>query len=100
MIEMCSPPGYERSGYGPLVNMKASEMREKIKAAGLGCESCHYQFRELKESLDDRIGYAKELGLMQMVLSSFGLPQTATSASYSSIAVRLISPMRSMRSRE
>src|SRR5688572_11476533 len=68
-IEMCSPPGYERSGYGPLVNMKASEMREKIKAAGLGCESCHYTFRELKESLNDRIAYAKELGLKQMVLS-------------------------------
>ena len=78
MIEMCSPPGYERSGYGSLVNMKASEMRQKIKAAGLGCESCHYQFRELKESLDDRIAFAKELGLKQMVLSTFGLRQDAS----------------------
>jgi sugar phosphate isomerase/epimerase len=89
MIEMCSPPGYERSGYGPLVNMKASELREKIKAAGLGCESCHYQFRELKESLDDRIGYAKELGLKQMVLASFGLPQTATLADWARAAGEL-----------
>lgn len=89
MIEMCSPPGYERSGYGSLVNMKAAEMRQKIKAAGLGCESCHYQFRELKESLDDRIGYAKELGLKQMVLSTFGLPQNASMADWARAAGEL-----------
>jgi sugar phosphate isomerase/epimerase len=88
-IEMCSPPGYERSGYGPLVNMKASEMREKIKAAGLGCESCHYQFRELKENLDDRIAFAKELGLKQMVLASFGVPQTATLSDWARVAGEL-----------
>ena len=40
-IEMCSPPGYERSGYGPLVGMKASEMRKIIESTGLGCVSCH-----------------------------------------------------------
>src|SRR5258706_9639602 len=36
MIEMCSPPGYEKSGYGSLVGMKASEMRRIIHDAGLG----------------------------------------------------------------
>lgn len=81
-IEMCSPPGYEKSGYGSLVNMKASEMRQIIRDAGLGCESCHYQFKELKESLDDRIAFAKELGLKQMVLSTFGLRQDATMADW------------------
>jgi sugar phosphate isomerase/epimerase len=81
-IEMCSPPGYEKSGYGPLVGMKASDMRQKIKAAGLGCESCHYQFREMKESLDDRIAFAKELGLKQMIISTFGLRQDATMADW------------------
>ena len=72
-IEMCSPPGYDRAGYGPLAGMKASEMRQRIHDAGMGCESCHYQFRELKESLDDRIAFAKELGLKQMVVSTFSL---------------------------
>jgi sugar phosphate isomerase/epimerase len=81
-IEMCSPPGYEKSGYGSLVNMKASEMRRIIQDAGLGCESCHYQFRELKENLDDRIAFAKELGLKQMVLSTFGLRQDAGMADW------------------
>src|SRR5260370_13781131 len=82
MIEMCSPPGYEKSGYGPLVGMKAPEMRKIIHDAGLGCESCHYQFRELKENLDDRIAFAKELGLKQMILSTFGLRQDATMADW------------------
>ena len=77
MIEMCSPPGYEKSGYGPLVGMKAAEMRKIIHDAGLGCESCHYQFRELKENLDERIAFAKELGLKQMVLSTFSLHKDA-----------------------
>jgi sugar phosphate isomerase/epimerase len=77
-IEMCSPPGYERSGFGALVGMKASEMRRIIQDAGLRCESSHYQFRELKESLDDRIAYAKELGLTQMVASTLGVRREAT----------------------
>ena len=73
-IEMCSPPGYKAIGYGPLVNMKASELRDAIHAAGLGCESCHYGFNELKNNLDDRIAYAKELGLKQMVLATLDCP--------------------------
>jgi sugar phosphate isomerase/epimerase len=88
-IEMCSPPGYVGSGFGPLVNLKASEMRQKIQAAGLRCESCHYQFRELKESLDERIAFAKELGLKQMVLSTFGLRQDAGLADYAKAAGEL-----------
>ena len=82
MIEMCSPPGYEKSGYGSRVNMKAADMRKTIHDAGLGCESCHYQFKEMKENLDDRIAFAKELGLKQMILSTFGLRQDATMADW------------------
>jgi sugar phosphate isomerase/epimerase len=81
-VEMCSPPGYERSGFAPLVKMKAAEMRKVINDAGLRCESCHYQFRELKENLDDRIAFAKELGLKQMVLSTFGLKPDAAMADW------------------
>lgn len=77
-IEMCSPPGYERYGFGPLASLKASEMRAKIQAAGLKCESCHYGFTELKEHLDERAAYAQELGLKQMIISTFALPKNAT----------------------
>ena len=88
-IEMCSPPGYAKGGFGPLVDMKASRMREVINAAGLRCESCHYGFREFKESLDDRIAYAKELGLKQMILSSFGLRKGAGIADWMQAADEL-----------
>jgi sugar phosphate isomerase/epimerase len=76
-IEMCSPPSYSDSGFGPLASMPAAALREKIHAAGLGCESCHFGFDELKESLDARMAWAKELGLTQMIISSFDLPRTA-----------------------
>ena len=87
--EMCSPPGYANAGYGSLVNMKAPEMRRIIEGVGLRCESCHYQFRELKENLDDRIAFAKELGLKQMVLSTFGLPESATMSDWAKAADEL-----------
>lgn len=77
-IEMCSPPGYQQFGFGLLAGMKASQMREKIHAAGLNCESCHYGFTELKEHLDERLAYAKELGLKQMIIATFALPKNAT----------------------
>jgi sugar phosphate isomerase/epimerase len=88
-IEMCSPPGYAKSGFGPLADMKAPELRDKIRAAGLGCESCHYQFRELKENLDERIAFAKELGLKQMILSTFGLRPDAKMEDWMQAAAEL-----------
>ncbi|HEY3442053.1 MAG TPA: TIM barrel protein [Paludibaculum sp.] len=77
-VEMCSPPGYVSSGFGPLTKMSAAEMKQIIGAAGLRCESCHYGFKEMKENLDERIAFARELGLKQMICSSFGLPKAAT----------------------
>ena len=81
-LEMCSPPGYATSGFGPLATMKAAEIRQAIQAARLRCESSHFQFRELRESLDERIAWSKEMGLTQMVLSTFGLPNNAPMADW------------------
>jgi sugar phosphate isomerase/epimerase len=81
-IEMCSPPGYKDYGFGDLAGMKASEMRERIHKAGLTCESCHFGFSELKGSMDERIAFAKELGLKQMIISTFSLPKTSTLADW------------------
>ncbi len=77
-VEMCSPPGYVSSGFGALQKLKASEMKGIINQAGFTCVSCHYGFKELKDNLDERMDFAKELGLEQMVISSFGLPKEAT----------------------
>ena len=86
-IEMCSPPSY--ADLRPLASLTAAQMRRAIQDAGLRCESCHYQFRELKENLDDRMAFATELGLKQMVLSTFGLPANATLADYRQAAGEL-----------
>jgi len=81
-VEMCSPKGYEKSGFGPLVNMKTSDMKNIINDAGLTCPSCHFGFGELKDNLDDRIEFSKQLGLKLMVCSTFWLPKTATLKDY------------------
>ena len=88
-VELCSPPSYMSSGFAPLGKMTAADLRKTIEAAGLRCESCHYQFRELKDSLDDRLAYAKELGLKQMIVAAFGLPQSATMTDWATAAGEL-----------
>lgn len=88
-IELCSPPSYQSSGFGPLTKLTAAQVRKAIEGAGLRCESCHYQFQELKDKLDERIAYARELGLKQMVLSTFGLPEKATMADWTRAAGEL-----------
>jgi sugar phosphate isomerase/epimerase len=77
-MEMCSPPGYESSGFGPLMKLKAKEMKQIINDAGLICPSSHYGMGEFREHLDERITFALESGQTQMILSSFGLSQKAT----------------------
>ncbi len=86
-IEMCSPHSY--ADFRSLASIPAAQIRNKIETAGLRCESCHYGFRELKENLDERMAFAKELGLKQMVLASFGLPAKATLADWKQAAVEL-----------
>jgi sugar phosphate isomerase/epimerase len=77
-VEMCSPSGYITSGFEPLVKMKSGDMRKIINDAGLICESSHFTYGELKDNLDDRIDFAKQLGMNQMICSSFWLPKNAT----------------------
>ena len=86
MVELCSPPGYEKAGFAPLIGLKPAEVKEKFEAAGLGCISCHYGFKELKDNLDDRIEFAKGLGLTQMIVSTFGLKPDATMADWARAA--------------
>jgi sugar phosphate isomerase/epimerase len=87
-IEMCSPHSY-KDGFETLANMSAAELKAAIRQAGMRCESCHYGFKELKEKLEERIAFAQGLGLKQMVLSSFGMPKTATMADWARAAGEL-----------
>lgn len=76
-VEMCSPPGYESSGFGPLMKYSGSEMKSIVEDAGLILESTHYGMGELRDSLDQRIEWAAESGQKQMICSSFWLPKDA-----------------------
>ena len=48
-VEMCSPKGYEKMGFGPLAQMKVSDMRSVIQDAGLTCPSCHFTMSEFAD---------------------------------------------------
>jgi sugar phosphate isomerase/epimerase len=76
-VEMCSPPGYESSGFGPLMKIKAKEMKKIVEDAGLILESTHYGMGELRNNLSERIDFALESGQKQMICSSFWLPKDA-----------------------
>lgn len=89
LAEMCSPKGYAKIGYGPLVALKPADMRRIIIEAGLSCPSCHFVFGEFGDELDDRIEFAQQLGLSQMICSTFWLPKTATLSDYFAAADKL-----------
>ena len=76
-MELCSPAGYAQAGFGHLQQYKAGELKKIINDAGLSCISCHYGMPELRNNLQERIDFAKELGLTQMVAASFWLPKNA-----------------------
>jgi sugar phosphate isomerase/epimerase len=89
-VEMCSPKGYADIGFGPLAKMKTSDLRKTIEDAGIGCISCHYGFGELADDkINESIDFAKEMGLTQMICSTFWLPKTATLSDYQASADKL-----------
>jgi sugar phosphate isomerase/epimerase len=69
--------------------MKTSDMKSIINDAGLSCPSCHFNFGEITEHLDDRIEFAHQLGLSQMICSTFWLPKTAVLSDYLEAADKL-----------
>jgi sugar phosphate isomerase/epimerase len=65
-VEMCSPLGY---GFKSLNEMSGTEMKGIIEDAGLKCISSHFTSGELKNSLNNRIEWASQLGMKQMIQS-------------------------------
>jgi sugar phosphate isomerase/epimerase len=77
-IELCSPVGYDDSGFGGLVKYKGSELKKIINDQGLACVSSHFGMEELRKNQDERISWAKDLGLQQMLVASLGGPKNPT----------------------
>jgi sugar phosphate isomerase/epimerase len=80
-IELCSPFSYKE--FAPMKEFKAAELKKMIDSSGLTAESCHYGMAELKNNLEERVAWAKELGMKQMILASMPIPrQNATAADW------------------
>lgn len=77
-IELCSPVGYDDSGFGGLAKYKGSELRKMLNDWGVTCISSHFGMDELRKDQDGRIAWAKDLGLTQMLVASLGGPKHPT----------------------
>lgn len=90
MIEMCSPKGYANIGFGAFAKMNTADIKKTINDAGLTCPSCHFGSAEFApDKIDDTIQFATEMGLTQMICSTFWLPKTATLKDYLDAADKL-----------
>lgn len=56
--------GYEKSS---LRDMSAREIRKTLDSFGIGCQNCQFSFVELHELYDEKIGFARDLGLKNII---------------------------------
>jgi sugar phosphate isomerase/epimerase len=77
-IELCSPVGYAEYGFGGLAKYSGAELRKILGDAGVSCVSSHFGIEELRANQADRIAWAKDVGLTQMIVPSLGGPAKPT----------------------
>ena len=58
----------DNSGFEGLAKYKGSELKKVLNNAGLTCFSSHFGIEELREDQEDRIAWAKDIGLTQMLV--------------------------------
>ena len=67
-IELCSPWSYRE--FAGFKDYKPADLKKLLDANNIVAESCHYGMAEFKSNLDERIAWAKEVGMKQMILAS------------------------------
>jgi len=77
-IELCSPVGYADSGFAGLSKYKGADLRSILQDTGLTCVSSHFSIDELRKNQDDRISWARDVGLTQMLVPSLDGPKNPT----------------------
>jgi sugar phosphate isomerase/epimerase len=77
-IELCSPVGYSDSGFAGLAKYTPAELRRILGDAGVTCVSSHFGIEELRKNQEDRIAWAKDVGLTQMIVPSLEGPEKPT----------------------
>ena len=71
-VELCSPVGYAEFGFSGLAKYTGAELRKILTDAGVTCVSSHFGIEELRKDQEDRIAWAKDVGLTQMLVPSLG----------------------------
>jgi sugar phosphate isomerase/epimerase len=77
-VELCSPVGYADSGFAGLAKYKGAELRKILNDAGVSCMSSHFGIEELRANQEDRIAWAKDVGITQMIVPSLSGPKNPT----------------------
>jgi sugar phosphate isomerase/epimerase len=77
-IELCSPVGYADSGFSVIAKYKGAELRKLLDNMGLKCESSHFKINELRQNLADRIAWAQDVGITQMIVPTLEGPPNPT----------------------
>ncbi len=77
-IELCSPVGYSEFGFGGLAKYSGTEIRRILGDVGVTCVSSHFGMDELRKNQAERIAWAKEVGLTQMLVASLSGPEKPT----------------------
>ena len=73
-IELCSPFGY--ADFAGLA--KGTEVKKILGDHGLKCESAHFSMKELRNTQETSIAWAKEVGITQMVTATLGAGNNPT----------------------
>src|SRR5258705_336462 len=58
--------------------IQRAELRKIFSDTGVKCESSHFDMKELRENLEERIAWAKDVGLTQMIVPSLNGPRNPT----------------------
>jgi sugar phosphate isomerase/epimerase len=77
-VELCSPVGYADSGFAGLAKYTGRELKRILNDAGVMCFSSHFGIEELRKNQEDRIAWAKDVGLTQMLVPSLNGPKNPT----------------------
>jgi sugar phosphate isomerase/epimerase len=81
-VEFCSPLGYSGTPFEKFNTLSGAELHKIIEDSGLKCESSHFNMGELRDQLENRIEWSLEMGITQMIASSFWLPKDASIDDY------------------
>ena len=67
-IELCSPFGY--ADFAGLTD--GAEVKKILADHGMSCVSCHFGMRELRQSQEQSLAWAHDVGITQIITASLG----------------------------